>query len=160
MFSRPSEPTTDSLASIPLVDATSNHSRFWLPKSSRVTSTSKSAFRAALSTEDPAPHWQFRDAATDQVLPRTEYVRIDDLGDAGYQVRQPVPAEIRRLGFGDFEASFREANIAISGSDRNDAFQALVAEILDTLDLLLMEPSLSPDAAEQLRILRTYIVKT
>ena len=65
----------------------------------------------------------------------------------------------RESGSGTSEASFRETNIAISGSDQDDAYQALVAEILETFDVLLTEQNLGPDATEQRRILRTYIVR-
>ena len=98
--------------------------------------------------------------SANQILPNTEHVQIDSLGEAGYRILQPIPVEIRRVEPGDFLASFREANVAISGSDNNDAFQALVAEILDTYDVLTEERNLGPDAAEQLRILNTYIVRT
>ena len=56
---------------------------------------------------------------------------INDPREAGYRILQPIPVEIRRVEVGDFEASFREANIAMSGSDSNDALQALAAEILE-----------------------------
>ena len=102
----------------------------------------------------------FRSRAADEALPRTEHVRIEDLGEAGYGVLRPIPVEIKRVGIGDFEASFRAANIAISGSDQDDACQALVAEILDTFDVLVGERNLGPDAAGQLRILNTYIVRS
>lgn len=92
--------------------------------------------------------------------PRTEHVSIDYLGEAGYDILQPIPVEIRRVAPGDFLASFRKANIAISGSDNDDACQALVAEILDTFDVLNEEQHLGPDAAEKLRTLSTYIVRT
>ena len=101
----------------------------------------------------------FRSTAADEALPRTEHVRIEDLGEAGYGVLRPIPVEIKRVGIGDFEASFRAANIAISGSDQDDACQALVAEILDTFDVLAGERNPGPDAAGQLRILNTYIVR-
>ena len=101
----------------------------------------------------------FLAAAANQALPRTEYFSIDDLGEAGYRVLQTIPVEIRRVGIGDFEASFREANIAMSGRDQDDAYQALVAEILETFDVLFTEQNLGPDATEQRRILRTYIVR-
>lgn len=90
----------------------------------------------------------------------SEHVWLNDLGEAGYRILQPIPVEIRRVGIGDFVASFREANIAMSGSDHDDAFQALVAEILETFDALLGDQTLGPDAADQRRILRTYIVRT
>ena len=99
-------------------------------------------------------------AAADEPTPSIERVRIDDLGEAGYRILQPIPVEIRRVEIGDFEAWFREANIAMPGSNSNDALEALVAEILETFDVLLRERNLGPDAAEQRRILGTYIVRT
>lgn len=117
-------------------------------------------FDAEQPTTDRSLLWKIQEVAADQAPQRIEYDSIDDLGEAGYRILQPIPLEIRRVGIGDFEASFREANIAMSGSDSHDALQALVAEILDTFDLLLSEPSLGPDAAEQLQILRKYIGKT
>ena len=90
----------------------------------------------------------------------SEHTSIDSLGEAGYESLQPIPVEIRRVDVGDYEAWFREGNIAIAGTDGRDALQALVAEILDTFDLLLTEPDLGPDAVEQLRILHTYIART
>ncbi len=94
------------------------------------------------------------------VLPRVKLDWIDDLGEAGYHVLRRIPVEIRRVDIGDFEASFRAANIAISGSDSNDALQALVVEILDTFDVLLEEHRLGRDAAVQRRTLRRYIART
>ena len=155
---QPTEPTTDSLDARSLVVPTSDHSDVWL--FSRVTPSGEFAFAfdAEACTADPLP-LVFRSAATDEAPPRTEHVWIEDLGEAGYDVLRRIPVEIRRVGIGDFEASFREANIAISGSDQNDAYQALVAEILDTFDVLLSEQNLGPDAAEQRRLLNAYIVR-
>ena len=99
-------------------------------------------------------------ASTDQDTPRTEHVWIKNLGEAGYHTLQPIPVEIQEVATEDFLASFREANIAISGSDSDDAYQALVAEILETFDVLIEERNLGPDAAEKLRLLSTYIVRT
>ena len=99
-------------------------------------------------------------ASTDQSSPRTEHVRIKNLGEAGYQILQPIPVVIQEVAPEDFLASFHEANIAISGSDNDDAYQALVAEILDTFDVLIEERSLGPDAAEKLQTLSTYIART
>lgn len=84
---------------------------------------------------------------------------IERLED-GYEVLQPIPYEIDVINEGDCMASFDEANIAIGGSDAGDAYQALLANILDTFDSLVAEEGrLSPQAADQLRILRTYIGK-
>ena len=157
---RPTEPTTDSLDEIPLVDATSNHAYAGSFEFGLVTPSGEFAFDVDQSTADPLLLRLFPAAAADQAPPRIEHVWIDDLGEAGYRTLQPIPVEIRRVGIGDFEASFRKANIAMSGSDSHDALQALVAEILETFDVLLTEQNLGPDAAEQRRILRTYIVRT
>ena len=99
-------------------------------------------------------------ASTDQDTPRTEHVWIDNLGEGGYQILQPIPVEIQEVAPEDFLASFREANITISGSDSDDVYRALVAEILDTFDVLIEERNLGPDAAEKLRTLSTYIART
>ncbi|MDE0103127.1 MAG: hypothetical protein OXN89_12170 [Bryobacterales bacterium] len=84
-------------------------------------------------------------------------ILVTELGEPRYKLTKPIRVMIRRIGSEDFEAVFRKANIAISGSDWDDARQSLVAEILDTFEMLLHERSLCPPAAEQLRILRTYI---
>lgn len=156
---QPTEPTTDSLDAVPLVGPTSNHAGVRLFGFMGVTPSTEFKFDAEESTADHLQLRVFRLAAADQAPPRTENVWVNDLGEAGYHVLQSIPVEIRRVGIGDFEASFREANIAISGNDRDDAFQALVAEILETFDVLLGEQNLGPDAAEQRQILRAYIVR-
>ena len=84
--------------------------------------------------------------------------QIENLGEAGYRLLRPIPVGIQRVGFGDYEASFREANIAMSGSDHDDALQALKAEILETCDVLSSERKLGLDAARQRQILCAYIV--
>ena len=89
----------------------------------------------------------------------TEEGVIDAL-EIGYAVSRPIPYRIERVGGGNYEASFTEANIAIGGVDPQDAYQSLVAEILDTFDTLLDEPDLGADAAAQLQTLQQYIVKT
>ena len=93
------------------------------------------------------------------VIPPNECVWIDDLEEEGYRVVRPFRVQISRVEAGHFEASLREANIAISGTDRDDAYQALVAEILDTFDLLAEERNLIPKLVDQLQILRKYIVQ-
>ena len=101
-----------------------------------------------------------RASSGDQAGPGIERAWIDEPGEPGYRILQPIPVEIRRVEIGDFEASFREANIAMSGSDSNDALQALAAEILETFDVLLSEQNPGPDAAEQRRLLCTHIART
>ena len=107
----------------------------------------------------PAGAFYFMDGVedADPAWTDTERVLIDDLGDPGYRVVQRIPVTVRRVGANEFEASFREANIAISGTDSKDAVEALAAEILDTFDVLFGEYDLGPDAAEQRRVLGTYV---
>jgi hypothetical protein len=85
---------------------------------------------------------------------------ITDLHEGGYTLLRPIPIKIERVGEADYLASFSEANIAIGGSDDQDAYQSLVAEILDTFDNLTEEEqNLGPDAAAQLGLLGSYLVK-
>lgn len=87
-----------------------------------------------------------------------EYQEIEEL-ELGYEVLRPIPVEIKRADDSTFVARFAEANIAIGGFDAQDAFQSLVAEILDAFDTLTEEAHLTGSAAEQLRVLRAYIAK-
>ena len=157
---RPTEQTTDWLDAVPPVVFTSNHAYARLFGFGLVESSGEFELDAEQSTVDHLPLRLFQLPSAAQALPHIEPTRIDNLGEAGYRILQPIPVEIRRVGIGDFEASFREANIAISGSDSDDAYQALVAEILDTFDGLTEDKNLGISAAEQLRILKTYIVRT
>jgi hypothetical protein len=127
---------------------------------SRVTPSSRFEFNIEQFAADHELLQLFYGASANQPSPRTEFVWIDNLGEAGYHILQPIPIKIRRVEAGDFLASFREANISMSGIDNDDALQALLAEILETFDVLVKERSLGPDAAKQLQILNTYIVRT
>ena len=157
---RPTEQTTDWLDAVPPVVFTSNHAYARLFGFGLVESSGEFELDAEQSTVDHLPLRLFQLPSAAQALPHIEPTRIDNLGEAGYRILQPIPVEIRRVGIGDFEASFREANIAMSGSDSNDALQALVAEILETFDVLLRERNMVPDAVVQRQILSTYIVRT
>jgi hypothetical protein len=85
---------------------------------------------------------------------------ITDLNEDGYALLRPIIIQFENEE-GGVIASFRDANISIGGTDEQDAFQSLFADILDTFDDLREdEESLGPDARRQLQILRTYIAKT
>ncbi len=84
--------------------------------------------------------------------------RIEFLEDR-YPVLKPIPVTIDRSDEG-VTARFEKANIAISGRDDHDAYQALVHEILDTFDVLRAERPLGPDAKRQLAVLRDFIGET
>ncbi len=111
--------------------------------------------------------WQLTPLATrlvrghfeDWIIPSVEHRLIEDLGEPGYYLLRPIPAEISQVGPATFEASFAAANIAMVGTDTDDAFQGLVAQLLDTFDGLVdAESRLGRSAAEDLRVLRTYLV--
>ena len=147
------EPTTDDGGRHLISALTSN------PVQRQVTPPAELGPGAPAAQAAETLAWALRLHGTD-LASAIEHVQITDLGEAGYGIRRTIPVEIKKIEAGNFEASFREANIAISGVDSDDAYQALVAEILDTFDVLVQEPTLGPDAAEQLGILRTYIVRT
>ena len=156
----PTKPTTDATSYAVALAHTSNHAYDGFLKQSPATPSGWSDVRVQQSVADHELLQQLYSPSANQASSRTENVWIDNLGEAGYHILQPMPVEIRRVEPGDFLATFREANIAMSGSDSDDAFQALVAEILETFDVLISERSLGPDASEQRRILSTYIVRT
>ena len=91
------------------------------------------------------------------VFPRIEIeIEISEL-EQGYIVLNPLTVRVRPLADDVFEAAFTAANIAITGNSVQDAYQSLIAEILDTFDALEAEPQLSPVAAAQRQTLRTHI---
>lgn len=94
------------------------------------------------------------------VAPAIQRFVVEDLGEAEYRVKRPIPVEIERLGIGEYEARFCEANVAIGGTDVQDAYQALVADILDTFDLLTENDNLGRSLVEQREALQSYIART
>jgi hypothetical protein len=96
-------------------------------------------------------------SASDDVAEPEDYI-IDTLED-GYVVIRPILVRISRVDDATYLASFEEANIAIPGTDPQDAYQSLVAEILDTFDSLSSEPVLSGAARDQFAVLQSYVAK-
>lgn len=131
---------------VPLFKATVD----WITKNLEVES----------SKTDTLHPFRFAKSSASDELPKITHDLIDSLGEEGYQLLQPIPVEIHRIGIGEYEAGFREANIAIAGISDQDAYESLVAEILDTFDTLSSTSNMGPDAARQLRVLREHIIKT
>lgn len=156
------ESSSDSSPARSFSDPTSNHARIRWSGPDRATPSGENLFESKIrtATSNSLVLLLPPDTAANESPPHTEHFRIRDLGEAGYGVRRSIPVVVTRIGIGDYEASFREANIAMSGSDPDDAYQSLVAEILDTFDVLGRERKLGPDAAEQRRTLQRYIVRT
>jgi hypothetical protein len=88
--------------------------------------------------------------------PKFDYIdRIE-----GYTIRRPIPVKYEVASDTDVEASFEDANIAISGNSRQDAYQALIEEILTAFDdWSADESALGPGPRKQLAVLRNYIAK-
>ena len=96
----------------------------------------------------------------DWILPSVEHRLIEDLREPGYDLLMPIPVEVAKIGPEHFEASLPAANIGMAGKDSDGAYQGLVAQLLDTFDgLVEAEPRLGRSAAEDLRVLRTYLGK-
>ena len=106
------EQTTDSLGSRSFVRRARHRADVGRFRLSRVTPSGEFKLEARGSTADHRMLWLSLATGADRAAPRVERVSIEDLGEAGYRVLQPVPVEITRVATGDFEASFREANIA------------------------------------------------
>lgn len=87
------------------------------------------------------------------------WTSINSLPGEPYTLLQPIPVKIERIEDNDSLASFEEANIAMSGETEQEAFQNLVAAVLDSFeDFSGEEASLGPEPARQLRVLRRYLV--
>lgn len=146
------------MSTILLNPAATTNSKYFVPQVGTLAGWELlSLANAVYPKELTSYEWQ---AVTSFYEPKTELIVIGDLHEDGYTVLHPIPIEIERIDDTDFTASFKEANIAIGGFDRQDAYQAIMAEILDTFDALTEEEdNLGPDAATQLQTLRAHIVK-
>ena len=83
--------------------------------------------------------------------------RMDKFENAGYRLLQPMTIHYQRLGSG-YVASWPEANIAVSGTTREDAYDALEIEILDAFDdWSADEAALGPGPQRQFAVLKKYI---
>ncbi len=77
-----------------------------------------------------------------------------------YVIREPIPVNIERLGVNDCIARFEEANVAMSGETEQEAFQNLIAEILDAFEALSGEANnLGLEPARQLGVLNKYVLR-
>jgi len=92
------------------------------------------------------------------LLSRPTLEHIDHI--EGYRVLRPIPVTYEEMSDTDVQASFEAANIAISGISRQDAYQALIEEILMAFDdWSADESALGPAPRQQLAVLKTYLGK-
>ena len=90
----------------------------------------------------------------------TEAHDIIEGGVEGYVVNQPIRITYEEISDCEIQARFAEANFAVSGTSRQDAFQALTEEILAAFDDWSADESkLGPGPKQQLAVLRKYLGK-
>lgn len=101
---------------------------------------------------------EFADAAEPIPLPGAIRTTIGSLPGEPYTLLRAIPVRIEQVAAGDFLADFTEANIAISGETYQEAFQNLIAEILNAFEnFSTEEASLGPEPTRQLKVLRNYL---
>lgn len=76
-----------------------------------------------------------------------------------YRLVRDIPVEIEMVGSAEAIARFRDADMAMSGDDPQDAVDGLQAFILDCLDDWKDAPPdrLGPVPARQFQVLRRYV---
>ena len=83
---------------------------------------------------------------------------IEKLPDSNYKLLKSIPIRLKCVGSNDWIACFDEANIAMSGNDRQEAQESLAHDIIYTMeDFCAEEDVLIPDLKESLRVLREYV---
>jgi hypothetical protein len=77
-----------------------------------------------------------------------------------HRIRTPIPVNVTCEASADFVASFDQARISIGGESFDDAFGALVIELLDVFDYLTEHRAeLGAEPERQLSVLSRYIAK-
>jgi hypothetical protein len=98
-------------------------------------------------------------SANTLVEPRITHDYIRAFEDASYAVMEPIPIQYERGRMG-YTASFEEANIAISGMSKFEAYHALEVEIMDAFDdWSADESALGRAPRQQLAVLKRFIHK-
>lgn len=99
------------------------------------------------------------DVSSDDFVARTTFPdELNVLPDTTYRLITPIPIQVTCVGIHDWTASFKEANIAMSGNSYDEAKNSLAYDILYTLeDFSAEEGALIPALQDTLRVLRTYI---
>ena len=104
---------------------------------------------------------RFVDAGHLEVAETTD-TRIDAIPeeyDDRFELLQPIPVEFEEVAPGAVIAQFLEADLAMTGNDRDDAKASLMPWIIDLFeDLTAAEPrTLGVTPAMQIRVLRQYL---
>ncbi len=97
-------------------------------------------------------------AATWSDIRSSENLFIKELPDSRYKLIKFIPVSIEEDETGVFIARFSEANISITGENREAAKEDLSHYILDVFELFLEEDKLGKGPKKDLAILRQYIL--
>jgi hypothetical protein len=101
---------------------------------------------------------QHQHSADKPARPAVLRTTICDMPGESYKLRLPIPVTIRRMGDGEYLASFVEANIGMSGETQQEALQNLIIDILDAFELFLNEENnLGPEPSRELTVLKRYL---
>ena len=81
--------------------------------------------------------------------------------EARFELRQPIPVDFEEVAAGAVIARFSEADLAVTGNDRQDAKTGLASWILDIFDdLAAADPrTLGGTPAMQFRVLERHLVR-
>ena len=81
--------------------------------------------------------------------------------EARFELRQPIPVDFEEVGAGAVIARFSEADLAVTGNDRQEAKTGLAFWILDIFDdLAAADPqTLGRTPAMQFRVLGRHIIR-
>ena len=124
-----------------------------LPRKSGASTTSTDVLRTA-SRIAAAAHLEAEDHDTYiESIPASYEVR--------FELRQPIPVDFEEIAAGAVIARFSEADLAVTGNDRQDAKAGLASWILDIFDdLAAADPrTLGRTPALQFRVLGRHIIR-
>ena len=81
--------------------------------------------------------------------------------EARFELRQPIPVDFEDIAPGAVIARFSEADLAVTGDDRQDATAGLASWILDIFDdLAAVDPrTLGRTPAMQFRVLGRHLIR-
>ena len=81
--------------------------------------------------------------------------------EARFELRRPIPVDFEEVAVGAVIARFSEADLAVTGNDRQDAKTGLASWILDMFDdLAPADPrTLGRTPAMQFRVLERHIIR-
>ncbi len=81
--------------------------------------------------------------------------------EARFELRQPIPVDFEEVAAGAVIARFSEADLAVTGDDRQDATAGLASWILDIFDdLAAVDPrTLGRTPAMQFRVLGRHLIR-